>query len=346
MYPIKEFKFDKLPDELALNYIAIHNEIYKKIQSLNNDLIEEPSKNYLNVFLSKYHLLKDEPKLVSNTIICSTINKIKDLDREINNTPALSNNNLGKFKDEDYYQVLVSNLKKKKRVISDQTQVHLNEVILSVFNYEGRRKNLLEYYASKNYGVCLYCLAQFTSIYRSSKENEYYLKGNLDHIIPKTKNPYLSISLNNLIPVCGHCNQRKATTSFKYDPFNLDHKHEFDFSGCLDIDENAEIVLTSLDNLIIKTKKANFADISTKLNYKNLYKNFEENAEIMVTRFKKFYSDGYETNLSTLTDESNSKTRIEYFVSEIPLTEENILKHPLVKFKIDLFDSIKDRSKR
>jgi hypothetical protein len=66
----------------------------------------------------------------------------------------------------------------------------------------------------------------------------------------------------------------------------------------------------------------------------------------MVTRFKKFYSDGYETNLSTLTDESNSKKRIEYFVSEIPLTEENILKHPLVKFKIDLFDSIKDRSKR
>jgi hypothetical protein len=126
MYPIKEFKFDKLPDELALNYIAIHNEIYKKIQSLNNDLIEEPSKNYLNVFLSKYHLLKDEPKLVSNTIICSTINKIKDLDREINNTPALSNNNLGKFKDEDYYQVLVSNLKKKKRVISDQTHFHLN----------------------------------------------------------------------------------------------------------------------------------------------------------------------------------------------------------------------------
>jgi hypothetical protein len=29
MYPIKEFKFDKLPDELALNYIAIHNEIIK-----------------------------------------------------------------------------------------------------------------------------------------------------------------------------------------------------------------------------------------------------------------------------------------------------------------------------
>jgi hypothetical protein len=46
------------------------------------------------------------------------------------------------------------------------------------------------------------------------------------------------------------------------------------------------IVFTSIENLIINAKKEEFADLSKKLDYQKLYMNFDENAEIMVSRFK------------------------------------------------------------
>jgi 5-methylcytosine-specific restriction endonuclease McrA len=225
MYPIKEFKFDELTDSLAISYIKIHNKICKNIQFLKNELQDQSTQNYLDVFLSNYHPLKEEPKLVGNTIICSISKTIRDLNKELKKAVTPPNYALEIFEKTDFYRVLVLNLRKNKQEINNKTPINLNQVILSIFNYESRRKYLLEYYALNKYSVCLYCLAQFTSIYRESDTGYYYLKGNLDHIIPKSSNPYLSISLNNLVPVCGHCNQRKATTSFKYDPFDLEHKH-------------------------------------------------------------------------------------------------------------------------
>lgn len=41
------------------------------------------------------------------------------------------------------------------------------------------------------------------------KDNKVYCQ--LDHFLPKSRYPYLSISLYNLIPVCSNCNLTKGT---------------------------------------------------------------------------------------------------------------------------------------
>jgi hypothetical protein len=188
-------------------------------------------------------------------------------------------------------------------------------------------------------------LVQSTIIYESKSQDKYYLTGNLDHVKPKDTNPLLSISINNLIPVCVPCNQRKSTTIFKYDPFNNEHAHSFDFNGCIDFDmKKGEVIYKSLKDLKITADKDEYMDMSKKLDYIDLYSNFDSNAEVMVERFKKFNSNGYSEHLNKITDSSHTREMIEYLISEVPLTDDNILKFPLTKFKMDLFNTIKSKS--
>lgn len=62
--------------------------------------------------------------------------------------------------------------------------------------------------------VCPYCNRQYTFTVRK-KVNDNYNKSRpqFDHFFPKDKYPYLAISIYNLVPSCGLCNQGKSNTS-------------------------------------------------------------------------------------------------------------------------------------
>ena len=230
-----------------------------------------------------------------------------------------------------------------KRLLSTDSQVTLLEILSVIFNYTGRRKHLLKYYSSTEFNICLFCLAQSTTIYTSSKSKYVYLTGNLDHIKPKSKFPFLAVSLNNLIPVCAHCNQRKSDNPFEYNPFNQLDQHEFDFSNCLETDKKKVVVLNTLDKLKIAKKKGNTSDLITRLDFSDLYKNFSGNAKIMVERFHKFHSNGYKAHLESVINGKDTTSEMKYFISEIPLVDKNIVKYPLTKFKIDLYKELKQK---
>ena len=67
--------------------------------------------------------------------------------------------------------------------------------------------------------VCPYCNRQFVSPVVTSKGK---IRGSIDHFLPKSKYPYLSMSIYNWIPCCSNCNSYlKRTFEFSFDDINL-----------------------------------------------------------------------------------------------------------------------------
>lgn len=66
--------------------------------------------------------------------------------------------------------------------------------------------------------VCPYCNRQYiTPVYSDNGK----MRADIDHFLPKSKYPYFSMSLYNLIPVCKSCNQSlKRDKEFGFDSIN------------------------------------------------------------------------------------------------------------------------------
>jgi 5-methylcytosine-specific restriction endonuclease McrA len=356
MHPIKEYDFTGIEKSLALEYIKIHNTILNEIKFIQSVAADTISKNYLNIFTSKFKMLiTTNEKLVVETIICATKDNLDDLVKSYLSMDSVEKLKCDRLTGISYYsnlKIRIGELTNKKRktkaerdklkryTIEFNSTIGLKPLLLKVFDYSGRRNKLLKYYAQQDYRVCAYCLAQYTSIYRSSGSGNFYLTGNLDHVKSKSSHPFLSLSINNLIPVCAHCNQRKSDKKFKYDPFNSKHKIHFNFTDCNDV-VKSKVVFKGLNNIGFLPLNGDFKDITSKLDLKDLYKNFESNAKALVERYNKFHSKGYGNHLKAITKRPNSREFIEYFISEVPLIEENVLKEPLTKFKMDLYNALK-----
>lgn len=362
MEPIKKFDFSGLDDKLAKKYIKIHNGVCQELTKLRAIVQETSSQQYLDAFLNKFQPILVDSKFLESTIVCCSSNDLESvfLDLEKITTSSfkqemLAGNSLSSL---EYYVKIEkkksdlesknnrSNKEDKKllkytEILSDP--IELFPLLLKIFDYSGKRIELLKFYTNSLHQVCAYCLAQSTSIYQSNAPGKkFYLTGNLDHIKAKATYPLFSLSLRNLVPVCGHCNQRKSDTEYKYDPFNPKHKHKFVFTDCLEYDDSTSSVkLKSLEKMQISPNGTDFSKLAEKLDYEKLYQNFSGNAEILVDRFQKFHSKGYKTHVETVSMKRNINSEMKYFVSDIPLINENIHKYPLTKFKIDLFKEIK-----
>lgn len=103
--------------------------------------------------------------------------------------------------------------------------------------YIGKDKiwNRIEYVKTYDLNVCPYCNAQFILTIKSDNQEEVLNKKNrseskdrkrrgtspeLDHFLPKHKNPLFSMSAYNLVPSCKVCNQSlKGEIDFNYEEF-------------------------------------------------------------------------------------------------------------------------------
>lgn len=84
--------------------------------------------------------------------------------------------------------------------------------VLSAFRYEAFRNTprALEFYNGLKIKACPFCNGQF--VIGLKKDGK--VLGHFDHIYPKDKYPYLSVSYFNLIPCCSYCNQFKSNKDF------------------------------------------------------------------------------------------------------------------------------------
>lgn len=278
-------------------------------------------------------------------------NFFKQLNRVINSTPNFSFlkasqdtiNKLNKIN--THINVENSEVIKFKK-IRFKKYYTLNDIIEIIIGYhiESRTSIIKRKLKSLNLENCVYCLAQLTTSY-IGKENKIYVKGNLDHIIPKSINALVSLSINNLIPVCAHCNQRKLNAGIKdfdFNPFKTILVPTFNFNKVLKLN-NGIVQISDLKKLEIKNINSTLLN---RLELINLYIEYKFPVENLLERYIKFNSVAYKAGVeSILGTDQNISGNLEYFISETPYTEENIQNIPLQKFKSDFFKELEEYKK-
>jgi hypothetical protein len=98
------------------------------------------------------------------------------------------------------------------KLIYGKQSTPFGNALLNAFGYKKRFRSIqskgLWLASMLNLKVCPYCNSQYTLVVKNS-DGEALAKFQFDHFFPKSKYPFLSISLYNLIPSCASCNHKK-----------------------------------------------------------------------------------------------------------------------------------------
>lgn len=97
------------------------------------------------------------------------------------------------------------------RNVFKQTEFGID--LLKALDYEKLQDKVLKkFFHRYQTNTCYYCNSQYTLTFKI--QNLESVKFQIDHIFPKKKYPYFSISLYNLIPSCANCNLNKGDGDF------------------------------------------------------------------------------------------------------------------------------------
>lgn len=125
---------------------------------------------------------------------------------------------------------------------------------VKIYNYNAKdmtKWSTYHYVFMMDVRVCPYCNRQYiTPIYKKRGK----VRADLDHFYPKSKYPYLSMSIHNLVPACKFCNSSlKGKKEFSPDdinPFEYSYDDYFKFSVDPD-DFSIKITKTTSSNKAI-----------------------------------------------------------------------------------------------
>jgi len=313
MLQIKEYDFSSL-DSSKIDVL-----IKKKLKEL------EDTNQFTSFFSCLNKILNSESNFSFLKASHETIKKLVKINTHINVDEGLITNLKADFKTKKYY-----------------TLNDLLEIILG-YHLESRTQFVKRFLKSNGLNNCVYCLAQYTTTYigKANKKEKIYIKGNLDHIYPKSKNALVSLCINNLVPVCGHCNQRKLDgkeDKFDFNPFNKIDTQKYPTFNFADTIQMVNGIVEIKDLSKLKVDHIN-AKLETRLNLTKFYTEYNAPIKNLLDRYKKFNSPSYSTHIKELLGMQISDS-IEYFISEIPFTEENIQNIPLHKFKSDFYKEL------
>lgn len=326
MLRIKEYDLTNLEKNLNNEIKNIDDNIKSDLNKISAIKVIRPFFDDLNKIVD---LKSDFSFIKANGSIIQTL---------INVDTSLNISNLNTFNQK--FKLLSPYLKSKRK----KKQCTLNDILEFIFGYhlEERTQILKTFIKTKNFDNCAYCLAQYTTAYESrNKRGKIYVKGNLDHIYPKSLNALVSLSLNNLVPVCAHCNQRKLNanlSNFNFNPFEKNVTHltpTFKFNKVLNI-SGGIIKVKDINELTLANVNST---LEKRLEITALYKEYKTPIINLLDRYNKFNSKSYQDQLEHLIKKGISSD-LEYFISETPYTEENIQNLPLHKFKSDFYKEL------
>lgn len=216
--------------------------------------------------------------------------------------------------------------------------------LIKRMGYEGLRDTLYpEIYRELGIKACPYCNSQLAIV---AKENGGKLRAKfqVDHIIDKAKNPFLSISFFNFIPVCASCNNKKSTNPINFNFFsNVPTELK-------DTRMNFRIEPSSLAkfrlNWLEETLEIKFDDYGSGFNdvfaVEGIYNTQKDVAAELILK-SIIYNKSYKENLKASFDKLYNQTNINFnrFIVGNYTDPKDIHKRPMSKFTQDIARQIK-----
>jgi hypothetical protein len=169
------------------------------------------------------------------------------------------------------------------------------EKIIDALGYKKlQEKELKLHFKSKGINTCVYCNCQYTLNFKNSKKEASNYQ--IDHIFPKSKYPFFSISIHNLVPSCASCNLNKGSINLSNDKFCHPYIESFGelffftinedinkLSSIISKEDELKIELTNKDHLKVKSHDELFDLSGIYTNFSNVTAEILELARVLPT---------------------------------------------------------------
>lgn len=291
-------------------------------------IVRDSAKNYISVNNLKNINIKG---YVQNEMIETLKKLFPKIENEINN----------KFENTDLFgKNIVMNMEEFERRLNELEERF--SLALTLNNYKNYNFhdvwNSYLFIFESGIRTCPYCNRQYITPILTSNGK---MRGTLDHFVAKSKYPYFSMSLHNLIPVCYSCNSSfKGDTEFDFDDINP-------YEECIDdyIRFYADIKIDEPIHIHIKTKKLKSKDNIKK--YIDTFKlepqyNYHVNQVEDLVLKRLIYSEEYikdikytKLNNFRISEKKIKEQLIGYTQDKLKINDE-----PLSKFKRDIVEQL------
>ncbi len=314
--------------KININYSTKENFYIQVMSNFFNDVKNRKEPQKLTKKKDKKIIL-DKSLLQINNLIKK---KLKDFQEDINleKLILLGYEDLQKLVEYIDNHKILTNLSKNEK-----------DIFLTLY----ARLNNVEFIKELDVNVCPYCNRNY--IFNFSKNNKEQATAQLDHFFDKQSYPYLAVSLYNLVPSCGTCNQRKSSKNENiFYPYNesFNDNAKFVYKGI-----RADNKTTFLDssrimfeiqaiNTFQKEKVKKHIEV---FNLKNLYDEHKDVISELLQK-KEIYSDSYIDELLNKYEGTLFKNREDLLrlITCGYVNDEDINKRPLSKLTKDISEEL------
>lgn len=247
--------------------------------------------------------------------------------------------------EKDYGKILYYNRYSKTRHELKRHNTKFCKRLLVLFGYSEFRKDVLVELSKKlNVKTCPYCNQSFT-LFVCDGDKQSYAEFQFDHFFDKSRYPYLSMSLYNLIPACGNCNHRKGVepAPVYLNPYYGDTYSLFKFH----VKDSSQLAAGAFKpdsigiEIIQQTGEHAIGDFLKEL---HIVQQYERHRDIVQEIYDKVYSMIYyeykglwNSGVLPSIQEADRKYLLELWVG-VPLDKTKIDTKPLTKFIQDIWE--------
>lgn len=246
------------------------------------------------------------------------------------------------FNDENLKKIIVGKLDTLKEVIDEIGKIENGDLILNIYKNSFLQNDLSSKWAQLiGVRTCPYCNRNYTTTIQTKR-----IRPDFDHFLPKSKYPYLCVSMYNLIPCCKSCNNLKKDHDPILEPFIYPYEEEYgenvnfnvDFSGNITdlIDESKKLEVNIIHNCDASLE-SKVRSTNTILGIEDLYKTHNDYAKDILT-LSRIYSDSFLGSLKEtfpwMKSYSGESILKILFMNE--LMKDNWNKRPFSKFTFDI----------
>ncbi len=240
----------------------------------------------------------------------------------------------------------------------------VNNTLRGIFNYDnfasrkGQGKKgggiLLMRKILKHIRYCPYCNAVMVyALKRNDNDNTY--KSAFDHFYPKSRYPFLGLSLYNLIPACDRCNSKFKLGMYKevlgtFNPYlnDVDSATRFVLIGLTnEMKQGGESADALKIKLMSRSNAKNNVDTLLK-NYQllfridDVYSQLYQDAAVETLQKGELLNESYQEEIKALFSKAGINADPVKLVLGTPLKRKEINMHHIAKLKLDLLEQYCD----